>query len=95
VTRIILIGIVILLLARAFWRLMDGIIEALGGTPKTAGGRARGRGAPDSGGKAVKLVRDPVCGTHIAPSASLSLAAHGTTVYFCSEACRDRFRKTA
>ena len=87
--RYILIGIVILLLARAFWRLMDGVIEALGGLPKKKGG------ASSTGGNAVKLVRDPVCGTHIAPSTSLSLAANGTTVYFCSEACRDRFRKTA
>ena len=87
--RYILIAIVILLLARAFWRLMDGIIEALGGLPKK---QARG---PSGEARAVKLVRDPVCGTHIAPSTSLSLAANGTTVYFCSEACRDRFRKTA
>jgi YHS domain-containing protein len=94
VIRYILIGIVILLLARAFWRLMDGVIEALGGLPKkqTGGGSSEARG---SGGKAVKLVRDPVCGTHIAPSTSLSLVANGTTVYFCSETCRDRFRKTA
>jgi YHS domain-containing protein len=91
VIRYILIGIVILLLARAFWRLMDGVIEALGGVPKKKGG---GRGSA-SRGAAVKLVRDPVCGTHVAPSSSLSLAANGTTVYFCSEACRDRFRKTA
>jgi YHS domain-containing protein len=90
VIRYILIGIVILLLARAFWRLMDGIIEALGGLPTKPAGGARG-----TGDRAVKLVRDPVCGTHIAPSTSLSLAANGTTVYFCSEACRDHFRKTA
>jgi YHS domain-containing protein len=94
VIRYILIGIVILLLARAFWRLMDGIIEALGGLPKKSGGERAG-GGRGSGANAVKLVRDPVCGTHIAPSTSLSLAANGTTVYFCSEACRDRFRKTA
>ena len=43
----------------------------------------------------VSLVRDPVCGTHIAPSAAVTLAAGGRTHYFCSEACRDRFRRTA
>jgi YHS domain-containing protein len=84
VIRVILAGILILLIARAFWRLMDGIIQAAGGTSRTPVKPA-----------AVKLVRDPVCGTHIAPSSALTLAADGTTHYFCSESCRERFRMRA
>jgi YHS domain-containing protein len=83
VTRAILIGILILLIARAFWRLMDGVIQAAGGTSRTPAKPT-----------AVKLVRDPVCGTHIPTSAALTLASNGTTHYFCSEACRERFRMT-
>ena len=79
--RAILLGILILLVARAFWRLMDGILEAAGGTTRT---RAR---TP-----AVKLVRDPVCGTYVAPGNALTLTAKGTTHYFCSDQCRSRFR---
>lgn len=82
--RVILIGILLLLVARAFWRLVDGIIESAGGTT-----RARAKAA------SVKLVRDPVCGTHLPPAAALTLAADGTTHYFCSEKCREQFRKTA
>ncbi len=79
--RAILLGILILLVARAFWRLMDGILEAAGGTTRT---RAR---TP-----AVKLVRDPVCGTYVAPGNALTLTAKGTTHYFCSDQCRSRFQ---
>jgi uncharacterized protein len=85
VIRWLLIAILLLLIARAFWRLMDGIIEAFGGTE-----RSRRKSAP-----AVKLVRDPVCGTHIPSSVAVTLAEGGRTHYFCSEACRDRFRRTA
>ncbi len=82
--RYILIAIVLLLIARAFWRLMDGVIEAAGGGQKT-------RRKPT----AVKLVRDPVCGTYVTPRDALSLPAPGGTQYFCSDRCRDQFRKSA
>ena len=80
--RAILIGILILLIARAFWRLVDGILEAGGGTTRT---RVRGTG--------VTLVRDPVCGTFVAPDTAPSLTARGATHYFCSDECRSKFKK--
>ena len=79
--RVLLIAIAVLLLARAFWRVMDGILEAAGGRE-----RADRRVPP------VKLVRDPVCGTFVAPNSALSLTAGGATHYFCSEECRSRYR---
>ena len=79
--RVLLIGILLLLVARAFWRLMDGVIEAAGGTSRS---KAR---TP-----AVKLVRDPVCGTYVAPASALSLTSGGSTHYFCSERCRQQFQ---
>jgi YHS domain-containing protein len=86
VIRIILIGILLLLIARAFWRLMDGVFEAFGGTARTRAREARAT---------MKLVKDPVCGTHVSPSSALTLAVGGRTHYFCSEHCRDQFRRTA
>ena len=82
--RWILLAILLLFLAHAFWKLVDNIIEAAGGRPS----RAKRTRTP-----AVRLVRDPVCGTHVAPAASLSLSAGGTTHYFCSEKCRSEFRR--
>lgn len=77
--RILLLTILVLLVARAFWRVVDGILE-------TAGAGRRQAPTP------VKLVRDPVCGTYVAPRGELSLTAGGATHYFCSEECRSRYR---
>lgn len=84
--RWLLIGILLLVIARAFWRLMDGVIEALGGTRRTR------RAANES---ATRLMKDPVCGTHVSPSSAITLAAGGQTHYFCSETCRDRYKRSA
>ena len=75
--RILLFAILVLVIARLFWRLVDGIMEG-------AGGRERR--------PAVKLVRDPVCGTYVQPGTALSLTAGGATHYFCSEECRSKYR---
>ena len=81
--RVILLGLLFIVVARAFWRLMDGVFEAAGGAqPGHRGGNTQ----------AVKLVRDPVCGTYVPPRATLSLTAAGSTHYFCSEQCRAEFR---
>jgi len=82
VLRFILLAILVTVVARAFWRLMDGVMEAAGGP------RATRRPQPPG----VKLVRDPVCGTYVASGSSLSLTAGGTTHYFCSERCQREFR---
>ena len=79
--RILLLGLLLILIARAFWRIVDGVIAG-------AGGRTR-RGTSRS--QAMKLVRDPVCGTFVAPGAALSLASDGRTHFFCSEECRAKF----
>lgn len=38
------------------------------------------------------LKQDPVCGMFIAPSTSVQKTIGGTTYYFCSAQCRDRFK---
>jgi YHS domain-containing protein len=76
--RIILLGVLLIIVARIFWRVVDGIIEG------ASGGRREVRAG-------VKLQRDPVCGTYVAPSSALSLTAGGTTQYFCSEKCRNEY----
>ena len=85
--RALLVLVLLLALAWAFWRFVDGVIDTFGGLPKDRR-RARGR-AP------VKLVRDPVCGTWIDPAASLALSSRDDTHYFCSAACRDSFQRSA
>jgi YHS domain-containing protein len=38
-----------------------------------------------------KLVRDPICGMHVAEGLSLSLQQGGQVVHFCSAECRDKY----
>ena len=76
--KVLLFVIVALLIARAFWRVVDGILDG-----------ARGSGTQSN---PVKLVRDPVCGTFVSPGSALSLTSGGSTHYFCSEECRARYR---
>ena len=77
--RLILLGILLLIVARIFWRLVDGIIEGATGQPRR---QVR---------TGVKLQRDPVCGTYVSPGSAPSLTAGGTTQYFCSEKCRNEY----
>ena len=79
--RFALILILIVFIARAFWRVVDGLLEGLTG---------RRRARPTSGG--VAMVRDPVCGTFVLPDRALMLADGSQPVFFCSADCRDRYR---
>jgi len=38
-----------------------------------------------------RLVRDPVCGMHIAEGLAVALREGGSTVHFCSAECRDKY----
>ena len=38
-----------------------------------------------------KLVRDPVCGMHVAEDLAISAQAGSDLVHFCSTECRDRY----
>jgi YHS domain-containing protein len=79
--RVILLLILIILVARTFWRMIDGLIEGLSG-----------RSASTPTARSTPLVRDPVCGTWVLPKGDLSLTDGRQQVFFCSPACRDRYR---
>jgi YHS domain-containing protein len=82
-TRLILLTILLIVVARLFWRLMDAVMAG-----------ARGESGPSRRGHApMKLVRDPVCGTYVPPRAALSVTAGGSTHYFCSEECLAKFSR--
>lgn len=79
--RFALAALLVMMLARAFWRFVDSVIEG-------ATGRSRRRPTASP----TKLVRDPVCGTHIVPNPALSIVKGGTTAYFCSQRCLQTYR---
>jgi YHS domain-containing protein len=84
--RLVLILVLIVLVARAFWRVVDGVIDGLTGRPPRS---ARDR-------RAALMVRDPVCGTFVLPERAVALDDGSQRVWFCSPSCRDKYRaKTA
>ena len=84
--RFVLLLVLIIIVSRMFWRLVDSFIEGVTGQPR----RPR---VPDRG---VPMARDPVCGTFVVPERAVSLVNGRTRLFFCSETCRDKYRaKTA
>jgi hypothetical protein len=77
----ILLPILMLLLVRALWRLLEGIVEGM-----------TGRRPNQSAAPSVHMVRDPVCGTFVVPGRAIVLLDGSQRVHFCSNACRDRYR---
>jgi YHS domain-containing protein len=57
----------------------------------TGAGVGSGAGDAQSGVAARRLVRDPVCGTHVAEVLAVPLREGGELVHFCSAACRDKY----
>jgi len=80
--RIILLLVLFAVLARIFWRTVDAFIEGASGRPPS--GRA-----PE---KRASMVRDPVCGTFVLPERAVTLVDGRSRRFFCSEACRDKYR---
>jgi uncharacterized protein len=84
--RLALVLILFIFIARAFWRVVDGVIDGLAGQPRTP---AR----PDrTGGAGIQMVRDPVCGTFLLPDRALTIIDGRQRLFFCSTACRDTYR---
>ena len=84
--RAVLEFVLMLVIARSFWRVVGGVIEGLGGTPGT---RVPDRGVPE---RAVPMARDPVCDTFVVPDRAVTIIDGRQRVYFCSAACRDKYR---
>jgi YHS domain-containing protein len=86
VVRGLLLFLLILLLLRAVWRLLGGVVQGAMSAGSATGPRHRAAAPP-----AVKMVRDPVCGTYVVPGKALELAKGRDTMYFCSARCRDEW----
>ena len=75
--RFILLLVLFAVIARTFWRLVDGIVRGASATTPQGGRRA---GTP----AAVKMSQCPVCGTYVVPGKAVSVLSGGSTIYFDS-----------
>jgi len=88
VFRALLLFFFFLFVARAFWRLVEGVARgAMGEGARSAQPGRRGPAAP----AAVKMTQCPVCGTYVVPDKSITGVSQGKVVHFCSDACRATF----
>jgi YHS domain-containing protein len=82
-----------------FWVLIVSWVTRLvgrlfAGTSRTASPGEQTGAADDlpAGGK--RLVKDPVCGMHLAEELALPMNANGETQYFCSQECRAKYENS-
>jgi YHS domain-containing protein len=80
--RLALFIVFAIFVARAFWRLVDGVFEGVTGKRRRSQVPTRG----------VQMVRDPVCGMFLLPDHALTLVDGRARLFFCSDACRDKYR---
>ena len=77
----ILRTLIVLVIVRAIWRFLSGVV----------GGAVGQQRIPPQRG--VPLVRDPVCGTFVDQSRALTASRGETLHYFCSERCRGEYER--
>jgi YHS domain-containing protein len=82
--RFLLFLVLSIILSRMFWRIAASFMEGLTGVQ-----RRPPAGPPQHG---VQMFRDPVCGTFVVPDRAVALHDGGAHVFFCSDACRDKYR---
>ena len=78
--RALLEFVLVLVAARALWRVIDGAIQGLTG---------RAPSAPPHG---ARMVRDPMCGTFVLPDRAVKATDGSHVLFFCSTHCRDAYR---
>jgi len=80
ILRLVLITVFIYLLIK-FFKLFSPAASKIKPPPRTG-----------PSGTVNEMVQDPVCKVYVPKNNALSLTVSGTTYYFCSRECMDKFR---
>jgi len=87
----LIITILVAMVARAvFTSVMKGFGSAASGAFQQQQQRPGQAEAPKETSRAGELHKDPVCGTYVSESTSFRRQLSGKTVYYCSDACRQK-----
>ena len=85
-----------ILLPLMVFALLRSIFRSIFQTGRSVANSTRASQAAPSGPPPVapggELRKDPVCGTYVSTSTSLSRTVKAETFFFCSPECRDRYR---
>lgn len=87
----LILTIVIAMVARA---VLASVLKGFGAATSNAfqqqQQQPRGQQPPPDAPRAGELHKDPVCGTYVSESTSFRRQLSGKTIYYCSDACRDK-----
>lgn len=87
---ILLASVLLISLLRAIMGvIMKGFADLVGGGTAAARQPQQPPAQVPLGGE---LRKDPVCGTYVSTTASIQKTVGGQTLYFCSLACRDKYK---
>ena len=86
ITRALLILALFWVIARVFWKFIEGVVSGAS-TPTPGAQRGRSGGMQEG----VKMLPCPVCGTYVVPGKAIMLTSGSGPVYFCSDKCRDAY----
>jgi YHS domain-containing protein len=91
----------LLLLIIALWtfallrRAVAWVLRGAGSAPEPRAGGASAGGVNEPSASGIeasrRLVRDPVCGGHVAEYRAIPLREGGELIHFCSTECRDQY----
>jgi YHS domain-containing protein len=84
--RLVLILLLIVFIARAFWRVIDGVLVGI------RNGAAAPPPRSQTSRAGIQMARDPVCGTFVIPERAVTFDDGKRLIHFCSTECRDAFR---
>ncbi len=72
---------------------ITGVWQLLrGGNPMSGSSGTPQQATPETMRTSGELRKDPVCGTFVSTNTAYTRIVDGSTAYFCSQECRDRFR---
>ena len=82
-----------------FWVLLVSWViklvgRMLGGSSNVPNAQAEAGPGSGTAVSGKRLVKDPVCGMHMAQELALPLSANGETQYFCSPECRAKYESS-
>jgi YHS domain-containing protein len=83
-TRLLLFIVLSIVISRILSRIFSSFADGYSGRDSRQAGTTPQRG--------VHMVRDPVCGTFLLPDHAVTIVDGRSRVYFCSDACRDKYR---
>jgi len=82
----LILPLLLLLFVRSIFRSLFQNVRSVA-TPQ-----APPRPSPPSVPLGGELRKDPVCGTYVSTIGTFSTTVNGQFIYFCSAACRDKYR---